>query len=110
MVGQKTAKDRLSRALHSLSQWMRANRHLPIAVQHRRLVPKLRGHYAYYGITGNSPALTSFNHWARRLWRKWLGRRSWKASRSWERMTRILSLYPFPPPVAVHSILRAAKR
>lgn len=110
VVGQKTAHRRFSRALHSLSQWMRAHRHEPIRVQHRALVPKLRGHYAYYGITGNSPALTSFNHWARRLWRKWLGRRSWKASRSWERMTRVLSIYPFPPPVVVHSVLRAAKR
>lgn len=37
-------------------------RHRPVAEQHRVLSRKLRGHYAYYGITGNTDALTRFRH------------------------------------------------
>ena len=38
-----------------IAQWCRIHRHQPIAEQHRTLSQKLRGHYAYYGITGNPP-------------------------------------------------------
>jgi len=33
--------------------WCRANRHEPVIEQQRSLNLKLRGHYGYYGITGN---------------------------------------------------------
>ena len=51
MKGRKTAKSRLKRALHRLSDWCRQHLHQPIAVQHQTLKQKLQGHYAYYGIT-----------------------------------------------------------
>ncbi len=37
---------------------------------------KLRGHYNYYGVTGNAQALSNFRRMVKRLWRKWLSRRS----------------------------------
>ena len=37
-----------------ISQWCRFNRHERLAAQHHTLCQKLRGHNAYYGITGNS--------------------------------------------------------
>jgi hypothetical protein len=45
VVKRKTAKGRLRRALRSLSDWCRLNRHLPVAAQHRTLTQKLNGHY-----------------------------------------------------------------
>jgi len=42
----------------------------------RGLNLKLNGHYAYYGITGNSRSLRELHHQVRRLWRKWLSRRN----------------------------------
>jgi RNA-directed DNA polymerase len=54
---QKTAKDRLNRTLCRFSEWCRWHRHDPLDTQHRMLVKKLKGHYGYYGITGNSLAL-----------------------------------------------------
>ena len=54
MGGQrKTAKSRLKRALAALSEWCQKHLHLPIREQHQKLTQKLRGHYGYYGITGN---------------------------------------------------------
>jgi hypothetical protein len=35
----------------------------------------MRGHYAYYGITGNFERLSWYAHQAARIWQKWLSRR-----------------------------------
>lgn len=40
------------------------------------LCAKLRGHYGYYGITGNAAGIRSFYAEVRREWRKWLSRRA----------------------------------
>jgi len=106
VVRRKTAKDRLSRALREIGQWCRRNRHKSLPVQHAALSRKLRGHYAYYGITGNSPALARFRTEVHRSWRKWLGRRSWSGRMSWERFTRLLDTYPLPHTRVVHSVYR----
>ena len=53
VVRQVTAKQRYARALAAVTAWCRENRHLPIREQHTQLVAKMRGHYAYYGISGN---------------------------------------------------------
>lgn len=108
VMKRKTAKDRFSRTLHRISVWCRVNRHMPIKQQHAALVRKLRGHDAYYGITGNAYALVAMRQWVRRIWQKWLNRRSWKAKMTWARMNRLLTVFPFPPARVVHSIYRTA--
>ncbi len=60
VLKRKTAKDRLARALRGIKQWCRVHRHEPLEEQHRVLRRKLRGHYAYYGISGNYRALATF--------------------------------------------------
>ena len=54
VVTRRTAKSRFRRGLQRIAQWCRANRHEPIRVQQLALALRLRGHDAYYGITGNS--------------------------------------------------------
>jgi RNA-directed DNA polymerase len=109
VVKRKTAKDRFSRTLRRIATWCRLNRHLPIREQHSALVRKLRGHDAYFGITGNAASLGLLRHWVQRIWQKWLNRRSWKAKMTWTRMNRLLGIFPLPPPRVVHSIYRVAK-
>ena len=109
-VLRKTARDRFTRSLRAVSKWCRHHRHLPVAEQHRALGQKLRGHYAYYGITGNSPALLRFSRAAERVWRQWLDRRSHRARMSWERFWRLKVRYPLPPPRVVHSVYRLAAK
>jgi hypothetical protein len=108
VVQRKTAKDRLSRTLRRISMWCSSNRHRPIKEQHAALVRKLRGHDAYYGITGNARALVVMRQWVRRIWQKWLNRRSWKAGMTWTRMNQLLGVFPLPPARVVHSTYRAA--
>jgi hypothetical protein len=45
----------------------RFHRHDPVAEQYVVLCQKLQGHYGYYGLTGNSPALSRFQYEVLRL-------------------------------------------
>jgi len=108
VIKRKTAKGRMARAVHRVGQWCRYWRHHPIREQHAALVRQLRGHYAYYGITGNASALWRFYRQVERCWCKWLGRRSHRSGMTWERFVRLLIHYPLPPPRVVHSIYRGA--
>ena len=104
VVQRKTAKSRFGRAARRIAQWCRANRHRPVAQQCKALRQKLKGHYAYYGISGNAKALSRFRSEAQRQWRKWLGRRSHAGRMNWETFQRLSQRYPLPPVRVVHSI------
>jgi group II intron reverse transcriptase/maturase len=108
VVRRKTSKSRFNRGLKALAQWLRKERHSALADQHRTLSQKLRGHFAYYGITGNAEALKRFRYEAVRLWRKWLSRRNRDGAMPWDRMNRLLKHYPLPPAIVVHSVYRQA--
>jgi group II intron reverse transcriptase/maturase len=102
VVRQTTAKSRLARALVAANQWCRANRHQLVRWQHVRVSAKLKGHYAYYGITGNMRQLQRYATQVRRLWRKWLERRTRAKRLSWARFNAYLGRYPLPSPRLVH--------
>ena len=106
VVMRKTAKDRFNRAIKKIAQWCRLHRHDPIPEQHKSLARKLRGHDAYYGITGNIRALRRLRLAVRQVWRKWLARRGGRTQMSWERFSRLLSRSPFPVARIVHSSLK----
>jgi hypothetical protein len=106
VVKRRTAAGRLRRAIRTIAQWCRFNRHRPIPEQHQTLGQKLLGHFAYYGITGNGGALHRFRDAVARLWRKWLSRRTRGRYFSWADFTRLLKRYPLPPPLVVHSVCR----
>jgi group II intron reverse transcriptase/maturase len=107
VVQQRTARGRFKRALAAISQWCQRNRHRPLAEQQQKLSQKLRGHYGYYGITGNGKALSRFGSSVNRLWRKWLSRRRAGNVMTWERFNQLLDRYPLPPAVVVHSVYKA---
>lgn len=110
IVHQRTAKERLVKAIRSISDYCRANRHKPLPEQHQKLSKKLQGHYAYFGITGNHKSLRSMEHQTERIWRKWLSRRSRKSKIAWEEFKRILNRYPLPKPRVYHQYHVGCKR
>jgi group II intron reverse transcriptase/maturase len=99
---QRTAKDRLARTLKAINAQCRRMRPWPLAEQHRRLCQMLKGHCAYFGISGNYQRLAAVVEQTRRLWRKWLSRRSWKSYVTWELFLRLVGRYPLPAPRIVH--------
>lgn len=108
VLARKTAHKRLSRALERISQWCRKNRDTPMWEQVETLGLKLKGHFGYYGITGNMRCLSQFREAVIRSWRKWLDRRTGdRGSMSWARMKRLLAFFYLPPARVVHSVYAA---
>jgi group II intron reverse transcriptase/maturase len=106
IIRRKTMKKRLARAIHSVRQWCRLNRHNPIQEQYEKLVQKVRGHYAYYGITGNAISLAKFHCEIERSWRFWLDRRNSERSMTWDKFQCLLQRHSLPQPRIVHSFVR----
>lgn len=105
-VKRQTSPKRMNRGLKAMAEWCRRHLHLPVREQHHKLSEKLRGHCAYYGITGNSLSLSAFRMRVHRIWRYWLSRRNRKRSMTWDCFNRLLERYPLPAAVAVHSVCR----
>jgi RNA-directed DNA polymerase len=105
VIKRRTAKGRFARALKRVAEWCRQARHRPLREQHQDLCRKLQGHYGYYGITGNSPALGRFRTEVTRVWVKWLARRS-QRRRSWDYFEQLLERFKLPAAIAVHSTWR----
>jgi len=97
VVKRKTAKDRFRKALARISAWCRQHLHDPLPAQRAALARKLTGHYGYYGITGNSASLGRLLFFVRRIWFKWLRRRSQRARLNWDRYAALLEVFPLPP-------------
>jgi len=105
VVKRKTQKTRLARSMKVVSQWCKAHRHDPIGEQQQALNSKLRGHYSYYGITPNFRSLGAYWEQVKRLWFKWLNRRSRTPHLTWETFNRLLTRYPLERPRIYHSYL-----
>jgi RNA-directed DNA polymerase len=97
VVRQVTAKGRFARALAAVSEWCQRNRHQPIQRQHAHLSAMLRGHYGYYGITGNGRRIRWYLHQVERIWKKWLSRRGRHGNFRWDRLRELLRRHPLPP-------------
>ncbi len=103
VIRRRTSRKRLSRSLKAISQWCRENLHEPMRVQVEALGRKLKGHFGYYGITGNYEALVRYRDAVIGIWRKWLARRGDPKGMSWERMSRVLQFWYLPAARIVHS-------
>ena len=105
VVKRKTATDRLTRTLQRLEQWCKRNRHEPMTMQHRMLNQKLKGHYGYFGITGNYRSLALVWDRSHRIWYRWLRRRTRGGmGMTWDRFTVLThSIFALARPRVVHS-------
>jgi hypothetical protein len=99
----KSMNKRLRRAFKLIAEWCRTHRHAPIEMQQCILNAKLRGHYQYYGRPTNYRSLRQFYVGVRRLWHKWLHRRTRGKSLSWSRYRHLLQRYPLLRPRITHA-------
>ena len=68
----------------------------------KTLAAKLRWHFQYYGVSGNSDKIAAFYRMTTKLVHKWLNRRSQKGKMNWDEFTEYLKHYPLPRPRIVH--------
>ena len=104
VLRQVTSKSRFARAVKSVHQWCKANRHRSLAEQHKRLSRVIIGHCAYYGVTGNSNRLSQFRTQTERCWHKALSRRSRDGGLNWVQMRELLRRYPLPKVRVMRSV------
>lgn len=90
-VKRRTAPKKFQAACRRIKTWIREHRHLPGREFFAGLNRRLRGHYNYYGVRGNSAALYRFFDEAIRCAFKWLNRRGGKRrSFCWVRFAQAL--------------------
>ena len=77
---------------------------MPLGDQCRHLASVIRGHCAYYGLTGNGKRHSRFRAAEIRSWRRWLGRRHRNGWISWERFNATFARFPLPSAKVTRSI------
>lgn len=98
-LGRKTIGKRMRRTLVALNDKLKKLRNaLPFQELYKHLCRILKGYYNYFGFAGNTATLNKFDYAVRRLWFKWLNRRSQRRSFNWAQFPALLSRYPLPQP------------
>jgi RNA-directed DNA polymerase len=103
----RTMRKRLHRSLIGVSEWCRQHRHEPVAEQCEALNRKLRGHYQYYGRPTNYRNLWRYYRSVRRIWRKWLNRRTQGKTLPWSEYAKLLERHPLVLPRVTRSWTRS---
>jgi len=105
IVGRKTSRRKFRTKCKEVNNWLRKIRNYKKAKEWWPVLQaKLRGHYQYYGVSGNMRSLQRFYLRTLRMTLKWLNRRSQRQSFSWKRFERYLEHYPLPRPKIVHNL------
>jgi RNA-directed DNA polymerase len=94
----KTQRGRLRRLIVTVGDWCRGHRHWSIKDQHAALARRVQGHFNYFGVSGNMRSLQTVVEEVKRLWCKWLRRRSQRSRLTWERFSELYVRYPLPTP------------
>ena len=67
------------------------------------------GHFAYYGVGGNSRRLRWFANQVVRVWRKWLSRRDSQGVVRSARFNELLARHPLPSVKILHGYAAASE-
>jgi hypothetical protein len=104
-VGRKTSSKKFKTKCKEMNLWLKSIRNKEKTKEWwKTLRSKLRGHYQYYGVSGNMPSISKYYSTTIRLTHKWLNRRSQKKKMSWSKMNNYLNCYPLPRPSIRHNI------
>jgi group II intron reverse transcriptase/maturase len=104
LLGRKTSGTRFRKKCKEMKEWLKAVRNAGKAKEWwPTLEAKLRGHYQYYGVSGNFRSIRRFLEATRRMTWKWLNRRSQRKSFSRKRFWEYLDRYPLPKPRVMHN-------
>ena len=102
-VLRQTMRKRWQAKLRALKEEPRQRMHMPIQEQGAYLRSVLQGHFRYYGVPMNGPALCSFRQEVGYVWRTVLRRRSQGNHLPWRRMRRYIARW-FPLALICHPL------
>jgi hypothetical protein len=99
----RTMRKRLRRSGKAVAQWCQQHRHDPVEDQAAALNATLRGHDQYYGRPTNYRSLWQLYRLTRRLWHKWLNRRTRGKRLDWDTFQQLLNRHPLSRPRICHA-------
>lgn len=97
-VKRKTSRKKIRVKLKECKEWLKMNRTTNIHIVINRLQRSLKGYFNYYCITDNGPYVKNFVDKVKRLFFKWMNRRSQKKSFNFDKFALFLRMYPLPIP------------
>jgi RNA-directed DNA polymerase len=100
-VLRQTIRRRLQAKLSEVKAELRRRMHNPIPEQGQWLSTVVAGHFRYYGVPMNFPALSLFRFRVVGLWHRVLSRRSQNGRVRWDRMLRLTNHW-LPAPRICH--------
>lgn len=102
-LGRKTSAKKFRAKCKDLNLWLKSIRNvLPTKEWWKILKAKLRGHFEYYGVSGNYPSIAKYYSIAMRQTLKWLNRRSQKRKMNWWDFNKYVERHPLPRPRINH--------
>jgi RNA-directed DNA polymerase len=93
-----TARKRFTVKLKAFKEWLKSARTLKTGELWETAKAKLRGHYAYYGVTDNLSGIKRYAAEAEKLLFKWLNRRGKRGCLNWQEFREMLKRFPLPQP------------
>ena len=99
VVGRKTQRERPRKKLKELGVRLDILRTHGGRAMMEYVQQHLRGHFQYFGVSGNSRSLRQYLYASRRLLFKWLNRRSQRRSVKWDHLDGVL-----PRPRIIHNL------
>ena len=100
-VLRQTIRKRMQTKLNEVKAELQRRMHEPIPAQGKWLRAVVGGHFRYYGVPMNQPALAVFRFRVGWLWHRSLSRRSQNGRVLWDRMRRLITRW-LPLPSVCH--------
>jgi len=102
-LARKTSRKKFSAKCREMNKWLKSVKNLVKTKDWwKTLAAKLRGHFQYYGVSGNSASIAKFYRLTIKMLYKWLNRRSQKRRMNWNKFNAYLTHYPMPRRRIVH--------
>jgi len=104
-VGRRTENKKLRAKLVEINQWLKSIRNkVPLREWWPTLCSKLRGHFQYYGVSGNFDRIKQYRYQVIKLAYKWINRRSQKKSFNWRTFNEYMKRFPLPKAKIYHNL------
>lgn len=103
-LGRKTSRKKYSQKIKEMNIWLKKIRNaVKLKDWWETLKAKLRGHYQYYGVSGNYRSICRYYFLTLKLVLKWINRRSQKRSMTLKQFLEYLGKFPLPRPKIKHN-------
>lgn len=103
-VGRKTSRKKFKSKMQEMNTWLKSIRNKVKAKEWWKVLSaKLRGHFQYYGVSGNYVSISMYYSKTIKFVHKWINRRSQKKKYNWKKFNAYLDRYKLPQPKIHHN-------